>query len=99
MRKCLEASANISVSVGVQVEEIDDFDDDKCHLSLLITQKWVEYSLQYKEYRDSLNPVKFRTLNYIWNPALTVDNAISLNSVSKDAIRVYSNGLVEYVNR
>uniref|UniRef100_A0A914Y0R0 Neurotransmitter-gated ion-channel ligand-binding domain-containing protein n=1 Tax=Panagrolaimus superbus TaxID=310955 RepID=A0A914Y0R0_9BILA len=39
------------------------------------------------------------TVNYIWNPVLNVDNAIAFTSVSKDSIRVYSNGLVEYVNR
>uniref|UniRef100_A0A7E4VBJ3 Neur_chan_LBD domain-containing protein n=1 Tax=Panagrellus redivivus TaxID=6233 RepID=A0A7E4VBJ3_PANRE len=94
-----DPSVNISVSVLLEVEEILPSIDDKCHLIVGITQKWLEYSLEFKGLRDSLNPVRFRTLNYIWHPALIIDNAISQHIVGKDSLKVYASGLVEYNHR
>ena len=60
-----ESGMNISVSVLLEIEEIYDLADDKCHLSALVTQKWMEETLKYKDIIDSMNPVKFRTCKFI----------------------------------
>ncbi|KAK0426618.1 hypothetical protein QR680_009810 [Steinernema hermaphroditum] len=93
------SNTNISVAVSVTVEKIDSQIDDLCHLQLLIKQKWMEPQLAYRNWRDSINPIKIRNVNYIWNPQLTVDDVQDSRMVGKDDVNLYSNGIVEYIYR
>ncbi|KAI6182661.1 Gamma-aminobutyric acid receptor subunit pi [Aphelenchoides bicaudatus] len=94
-----DPSANISVGVSIYVERILDANEDLCHLQILIVQKWLETRLRYDHVRDSTLPVRLRSLDYIWSPALIVENALSVLPVGKHLINVFNNGIVEYEQR
>uniref|UniRef100_A0AC35TGK8 Neur_chan_LBD domain-containing protein n=1 Tax=Rhabditophanes sp. KR3021 TaxID=114890 RepID=A0AC35TGK8_9BILA len=95
-----DASSNISVSVSMA---IDTFLEDKsphlCSMQVTIKQKWMEHRLAYRNFRDSIHPIKFRSLNYIWSPSLNIDNAVVMTPLGKDDIRIYSNGMLEFEQR
>ncbi|CEF65385.1 Neurotransmitter-gated ion-channel transmembrane domain and Neurotransmitter-gated ion-channel ligand-binding domain-containing protein [Strongyloides ratti] len=91
-----DSSSNISVAVFVVIDKFLPSSPDVCSLQLKIKQKWLENRLSYRNFRDSIHPIKFRSLNYIWSPSLNIDNAISMTGLGKEDIKVYSNGMVEY---
>lgn len=82
--------------MSVYVERILDANEDLCNLQILIIQKWLETRLQYDHIRESTQPVRLRSLDYIWSPALVVENALSVLPVGKHLINVFNNGIVEY---
>lgn len=71
----------------------------------------MESRLEYKHIRNSMQPIKLRScifnlafylnkiflVSYIWNPALTIDNALSIVPVGKDSLKIFSSGVVEYI--
>uniref|UniRef100_A0A0N5A4V5 Neur_chan_LBD domain-containing protein n=1 Tax=Parastrongyloides trichosuri TaxID=131310 RepID=A0A0N5A4V5_PARTI len=94
-----ESSSNISVAVFITVDKILPSPPDVCSMQIKIKQKWMENRLSYRNFRDSIHPIKFRSLNYIWSPSLNIDNAISMVGLGKEDIKVYSNGMLEYEQR
>lgn len=38
-------------------------------------------------------------VSYIWNPVLSIENALSMVSVGRDWLRIYPGGVVEYAQR
>uniref|UniRef100_A0A0N5BSF4 Neur_chan_LBD domain-containing protein n=1 Tax=Strongyloides papillosus TaxID=174720 RepID=A0A0N5BSF4_STREA len=91
-----DSSSNISVAVFVMIDKFLPSTPDVCSIQLKIKQKWLENRLSYRNFRDSIHPIKFRSLNYIWSPSLNIDNAISMTGLGKEDIKVYSNGMIEY---
>lgn len=64
-------------------------------MQILIIQKWLESRLSYDHVRESAQPVRLRSLDYIWSPALIVENALSVLPVGKHLINVFNNGKLE----
>ncbi|KAI1731158.1 neurotransmitter-gated ion-channel ligand binding domain-containing protein [Ditylenchus destructor] len=96
-----DSSTNISVAVMLTVERIlsSEHVDNMCRLQLLLTQKWMEQRLEFKHLRDSSQPVRLRSLSYIWNPALHIENALNVVPIGRDSLKVYSGGVVELIQR
>ncbi|KAI6207883.1 Gamma-aminobutyric acid receptor subunit pi [Aphelenchoides besseyi] len=94
-----DPSVNISVGVSLFVERILEANEDLCNFQISITQKWLEEKLNYEHIRETPSSVRLRSMDYVWNPSLVIENALSVLPTGKSVINVFSNGIVEYVQR
>ncbi|KAI6203239.1 Gamma-aminobutyric acid receptor subunit pi [Aphelenchoides besseyi] len=70
-----------------------------CNFQISITQKWLEEKLNYEHIRETPSSVRLRSISFLWDPALVIENALSVLPTGKSVINVFSNGIVEYVQR
>ncbi|VDK87226.1 unnamed protein product, partial [Onchocerca ochengi] len=93
------SSDNITVAVEISIDRILNNLEHECSFWLTIKQKWVETRLMYEKERPNGARIRLRSSSYIWNPLITILNALEIRSIGKEDVELHSNGMVELIQK
>ncbi|KAM3721039.1 Gamma-aminobutyric acid receptor [Dirofilaria immitis] len=91
-----ESSDNITVAMEISIDRILNNMEHECTFWLTIKQKWVEKRLIYEKERPNGAQIRLRSSSYIWNPLITILNALEIRMIGKEDVELHSNGMVEF---
>uniref|UniRef100_A0A8R1XR14 Neur_chan_LBD domain-containing protein n=1 Tax=Onchocerca volvulus TaxID=6282 RepID=A0A8R1XR14_ONCVO len=94
-----DSSDNITVAVEISIDRILNNLEHECSFWLTIKQKWVETRLMYEKERPNGARIRLRSSSYIWNPLITILNALEIRSIGKEDVELHSNGMVELIQK
>uniref|UniRef100_A0A0R3S2D8 Neur_chan_LBD domain-containing protein n=1 Tax=Elaeophora elaphi TaxID=1147741 RepID=A0A0R3S2D8_9BILA len=94
-----DSSNNITVTVHISIDRILNDMEHECSFWLTIRQQWVETELIYQEERPNGARIRLRSSSYIWNPLITILNALDIRMIGKETVELHSNGMVELTQK
>ncbi|KAK6107115.1 Neurotransmitter-gated ion-channel ligand binding domain family protein [Brugia pahangi] len=94
-----DSSDNVTVAVHISIDRILNDMEHECNFWLTIRQKWVEKRLIYEKERPNGAHIRLRSSSYIWNPLITISNALEIRMIGKEEVELHSNGMVELTQK
>ncbi|VDK80618.1 unnamed protein product [Litomosoides sigmodontis] len=94
-----DSSSNITVTVHISVDRILNDMEHECSFWLTIRQKWMERQLIYEKERPNGARIRLRSSSYIWNPSITMLNALDIRMIGKEEVELHSNGMIELIQK